>query len=40
MEFYFVERVFLLKVVGGKNHAPIYGLYSINFASRFYDEFK
>lgn len=40
MEFYFVERVFLRKVVGKKNHASIYGSYSINFASRFYDEFK
>lgn len=39
MEFYFVERVFLLKVVGAR-HASIYGSYSINFASRFYDEFK
>lgn len=34
MEFYFVERVFLLKVVGEKNHASIYGFYSINFVSR------
>lgn len=40
MEFYFVERVFLLKFVGKKKHASIYGFYSINFASHFYDEFK
>lgn len=40
MEFYFVERVFLLKFVGKKKHASIYGVYSINFASPFYDEFK
>lgn len=35
MEFYFVERVFLLKFVGS-----MYGFYSIDFASRFYDEYK
>lgn len=40
MEFYFVERVFLLKFVGKKKHASIYGFYSINFASRFYNKFK
>lgn len=36
MEFYFI----FAKVCWKKKHASIYGFYSINFASRFYDEFK